>query len=92
LEALIISLKPSEAKDALTKASLTLLYKLDDLPKDPNSPAHLCNPDTYTHRYLETLTGIMEKHDHKWWSEWWSKNQKALQWNAELDRFELKPE
>jgi hypothetical protein len=92
LEALIDSLKPSEAKDVLTKTALKRLYKLDELPEDPESPANLCNPDTYARQYLTTLTDIKEKHDHKWWSDWWAANKKQLRWNSDLDRFEIKPE
>ena len=90
LEALIISLKPNNAKDKLTKDCLRRLYSTDKLPDDPSSPASLCNPDVYTHRYLTIVTGIKDKHDHTWWSKWLDTNKDRLEWNREKGMFEVK--
>src|SRR5262245_10368153 len=43
LEALILSLAPTNEKERLTKDCLTRLYHLDKLPDDPSSPAALCS-------------------------------------------------
>ncbi|MCK4574224.1 MAG: hypothetical protein KAU36_07620 [candidate division Zixibacteria bacterium] len=90
LEALIISLKPSNEKEWLTKDCLESIYGLEELPDDPSSPAQLCSPDSYTLNYLAILTGVKELHDHEWWSEWWLTNKDKLVWNAERGGFDVK--
>jgi hypothetical protein len=93
LEALIISLKPSAEKEALTKNCLRKMYGLDELPKEKNSPAVYCSPDTYTFSYLAMLTGDKtydEKKNYEWWSKWWAENKSKLSWNAEKAIFEIR--
>jgi hypothetical protein len=90
LEALIVALKPNEAKDRTTKDCLQRLYKTDKLPSDESSPASLCDPDTLTHRYLSIVTDVEDKHDHDWWKSWWEKNQNKLEWKREQGKFVVK--
>jgi hypothetical protein len=90
LEAMIVALKPNEAKDQLTKDCLQRLYKTDKLPSDPSSPASLCSPDTLTHGYLARITDVKERRDYDWWKSWWEKNQTKLEWKREPGRFEVK--
>lgn len=88
LEGLIVSLKPTEAKNSLTKDCLQRLYKMDKLPSE--GPARLCSPDTLTNGYLKILTGIEDQHDYDWWKNWWDKNRAKLEWSSKTARFELK--
>ena len=93
LEALIVSLKPSAEKDAVTKNCLRKVYALDELPKERNNPAINCSPDTYTIAYLGMLTGDKnydEKKNYNWWTQWWATNKDKLTWNAEKAIFEIK--
>lgn len=87
LAALIVSLEPSAAKDALTASCLKSLYGLDQMPTTADSPAVLCSPDTYTHRYLATLTDVTEQHTAEWWREWWQKHGASLRWDSERAKF-----
>jgi hypothetical protein len=89
LEAIIISLKNTDKKDALTNDCLKRLYHLTELPKDPASPANFCSPDTYSYLYLNKLTGISEKHPYDWWEKWWKANESKLIWNKETAQFEI---
>lgn len=90
LEALIVSLQPSDSKDRHTRSCLKTLYHLDSLPSEPHSPGRLCNPDEWTLGYLDQLTGIAERHDSAWWSAWWEHNNKALVWNPEKGAFQVR--
>lgn len=90
LEALIIAIKPGSEKDRLTKDCLQKIYKIDELPKEPGSPASLCSPDTMTHRYLAILTGVQDKQTFEWWKNWWETNQNWLEWNKEKGMFDVK--
>ncbi|HLM01902.1 MAG TPA: hypothetical protein VK400_12680, partial [Pyrinomonadaceae bacterium] len=90
LEALITSIKPGKEKDKLTKDCLQRIYKMDELPKEENSPAAMCSPDTMTHRYLAVLTGVKDKQNYDWWKTWWETNQNRLEWNKEKGTFEVK--
>lgn len=89
LQAIICSLKMTEAKEKLTKHCLKKMYSLDELPKDPGSPANYCNPDTYSNLYLSKLTGIEEIKDYEWWMDWWMKNETNLKWNLKDEKFEI---
>jgi hypothetical protein len=91
LEALIISLKPTNEKEKLTKDCLKNLYKLNEMPTDPGSPAALCNPDAYTNGYLALITGISDPYLYDWWQEWWNQNKKILQWDSEKGKFHVQP-
>ena len=91
LEALITSLKPTAAKEKVTVDCLKRIYKVDKLPDDPNSPATMCDPDKYTHRYLATISEVKDKHDYAWWNGWWAKNNSNLKWNSEKGLFEINP-
>jgi hypothetical protein len=93
LKALIISLKDNPTKQQIIKNCLKTIYKLDELPKERNSPAHNCNPDYYTFSYLTMLFGdgkVEEYKDAKWWQDFWEKNQNSLVWNEEKGFYELK--
>lgn len=90
LEALIMSLKKNPDKDKLIINCLKNLYNLTELPDDPSSPANFCNPDTYTHMYLKLLTGIEDKHEFKWWLDWWLKNKEKLEWDIIKGQFVIK--
>lgn len=90
IEALIISLKPNKEKDRLTRNCLKDLYNLDELPKDSNSVAKLCNPDVYTYGWLAVLTGIENMKSYSDWNDWWAKNHNSLSWNKEKQIFEAK--
>ncbi|HVR38259.1 MAG TPA: hypothetical protein VMU84_04135 [Thermoanaerobaculia bacterium] len=87
LQALIVSLRPSETKDALTHDCLQRLYQRDELPSDPADPAKLCSPDTYAQTYLAKLTNVQEPHDAKWWSEWWTAHERELVWDQKSATF-----
>lgn len=87
IAALIQSLAPSNAKDALTAACLKNVYGLDEMPAASDAPARLCNPDTYTHRYLAAITNVADQHSADWWSAWWQKHQHSLRWDPERARF-----
>lgn len=89
LEALITSLKPSEAKTDLTKRCLNTLYQLSELPSDPANPARLCSPDTYTAMFLANLTDVEGTHDFSWWSMWWSAQRQNLKWDAKSGKFRI---
>jgi hypothetical protein len=90
LEALIVVLKPTEAKDKLTRDCLQRIYKMDKLPTDPDSPALMCSPDPLTHGYLAVITDVKDKHDYEWWKSWWQQNQGKLQWQREQGKFVVK--
>jgi hypothetical protein len=90
VEALIAAIKPNTGKDKLTKDCLQRIYKIDELPKEPNSPALLCSPDTLTHRYLAIITGINDRQTFDWWKNWWQTNQNRLEWNKEKGIFDVK--
>lgn len=87
LNALIVSLRPSEGKRTAMAMCLHQLYGLDTLPSDPGHPARLCIPDTYTHSYLAKLTDVSEQHDSEWWARWWEDHKNALRWDADTARF-----
>jgi len=87
--ALVMSLQPSAAKDRLTSDCLKRLYHLDSLPKDPESPARFCNPDTYTHQMLAAITDVTGVHDAKWWKDWWQGHGKDLEWHADAAKFSV---
>ena len=88
IEAMIVALKPNEAKDRLTKDCLKKIYKTDKLPE--SGPETMCSPDTMTHKYLQIITGVPDKHDHDWWKTWWDKNRSKLEWKPALGRFDVK--
>ena len=90
LEAIIVSIKQTEEKTELTKNCLKRLYNLDELPTNKSSPANYCSPDTYSYMYLTTLTGIKDKHDYEWWSNWWIDNKDKLQWKKNKGQFKIK--
>lgn len=92
VHALIISLQENQIKEQITKKCLKNLYQLDELPKDKDSPAKLCNPDTYTLGYLAILFGFNksdEPKDAKWWLKFWNENGKNLIWNSEKGFYEI---
>ena len=89
-EAIIISLKNTEAKERLINDCLRNLYNLTKLPTDPNSPANFCSPDTYSNLYLAKLSGIQEKQTFEWWTKWWSENKTKLVWNKETAQFDIR--
>lgn len=90
LERLIVAIKPSKEKDIITKDCLQRLYKIDKFPKESNSPASLCSPDTMTHRYLAIITGVKDRQTFEWWKNWLETNQNRLEWNKEKGMFEIK--
>jgi hypothetical protein len=90
LEALIVSLQPSEQKDRYTTERLKQIYGLDALPDDPQSPAQLCNPDSYTYHYLATITTVAESNTPAWWTDWWNENHDRLEWDADTAKFVIK--
>jgi len=84
VHALIISLQENSVKDQITKNCLKKIYKLDELPKEKDSPAIYCSPDTYTYGYLGMLFGDKTRDETKtakWWMNFWNENQKKLRWN-----------
>lgn len=89
VHALISCLAESERKTAYTKERLQTLYGLTELPNEPGNPARMCNPDEYTHMYLAAITDVSDRHDHKWWTDWWTKNSDSLKWNSETAKFEV---
>lgn len=93
VKALIISLQENQVKEQIIKRCLKNIYQLDELPKDNDSPAKLCNPDTYTFGYLTMLFGdekFDESKDAKWWLNFWNENSKNLVWNSEKGYYEIK--
>lgn len=89
IDAMIFSLKDNPVKVELTRNCLKNIYSMDSLPKDPSSPANLCNPDSYTKRYLAILTGITDLHNFEWWSNWWLENKERIVWNKQKSIFEV---
>lgn len=92
IHALIISLQENSVKDQITKNCLKKIYKLDKLPKEKDSPAIYCSPDTYTYGYLGMLFGDKTRDETKtakWWLNFWNENQKKLSWN-EAGFYEVK--
>ncbi len=92
VEALIISVQENQAKKLITKNCLKSVYKLDKMPKDKDSSANYCNPDTYTFAYLSMLFGnekVDETKDAKWWLSFWTKNKDRLTWNNDLGIYEV---
>ncbi len=92
VEALIISLQDNPKKDIITKNCLRNVYNLEEMPKEKDSSANYCNPDTYTYGYLGMLFGnekIDEKKDSKWWLKFWNENHDKLSWNNDLGIYEL---
>lgn len=86
INALIISLQESPIKEAITKNCLKNVYKLDELPKEKDSPAIYCNPDSYTYSYLALLFGdqkLDESKNANWWLKFWKDHNKDLVWNSE---------
>jgi len=93
VEALIISIQDNSEKDLITKNCLKTVYKLDKMPKEKDSPANYCNPDTYTFGYLKMLFGEEKKFqtkDPKWWLNFWNTNKEMILWNNELGVYEVK--
>lgn len=93
INAFIISLKDNPKKQQIIKNCLKNIYSLDELPKDKDSPANLCNPDTYTLGYLAILfeEGKMNKSkDAKWWLNFWDENCNNLAWNSVKGIYEVK--
>lgn len=90
INALIISLHDNVNKQVITKNCLKKLYKLDEMPKEKDSPANFCNPDSYTLSYLNILFSdkkVSENKDAKWWIDFWEKNKNNLSWNNEKGIF-----
>jgi hypothetical protein len=90
IEAIILSLQESPAKSALIKNCLKRIYNLDELPKEKDSPANFCSPDTYSAMYLSKLSGIKESHDYNWWLSWWNENKNKLLWDRKKAGFTIK--
>lgn len=93
VKALIISLQDNSEKDKITKNCLSRIYKLNEMPKEKDSPAVYCNPDTYTFAYLTMLFGEEkrdESKDSKWWMNFWIENQNKLIWNSEKGIYKIK--
>jgi hypothetical protein len=91
IEALIASLRPSPAKEQLTRRCLKTIYGLDALPSDPTSSARLCDPDTSSHMFLGQITDVAGEHPRDWWDAWWQKNRAKLAWNPQAARFVTGP-
>ena len=91
IAALVHSLHPTPEKDLLTKTCLRNLYGLDELPTAPESPALLCSPDTYTHRYLAAMTDVPDHHTPEWWDSWWHQHGGSLGWDSERAKFLTSP-
>lgn len=94
LEALIVSLQSSLEKDAMIRACLRNVYGLAEMPSDPRAQAQMCNPDRWTHSYLDNLTtdSLTKEHgmhDAGWWARWWKENGEALVWDEKEGRFFL---
>jgi hypothetical protein len=87
IHALITSLRPGERKSEYVKTNLKQLYNLDALPDDPESPAQLCNPDTYANHFLESITQVSGVQSWEWWETWWETNQEKLIWDPEVAKF-----
>lgn len=93
IKALIISLQDNSEKDKITKNCLSRIYQLSEMPKEKDSPAVYCNPDTYTFAYLAMLFGEEkrdESKDSKWWMNFWNQNQNKLILNSEKGIYQVK--
>ncbi|MFN8211769.1 MAG: hypothetical protein U0T33_12510 [Bacteroidales bacterium] len=93
IHALIISLQDNPIKERITKNCLKKVYNLEEMPKDKDSPANFCNPDTYTYAYLQILFGDLKFNGTKnadWWLNFWNENQNNLVWNDKKGLYELK--
>lgn len=87
VQALVVSLQPSAAKEAHVQRCLKKIYGLDKLPTEPGAPGRLCNPDLMTQGNLAQITGVTEEHDAAWWEQWWNKHRETLRWNPEKGQF-----
>jgi hypothetical protein len=92
LEALIVSLTPSQEKERKTKDCLRDLHHLDTLPTEPGAPGRLCDPDVWTHTYLAKLTDVAEHHEPAWWAKWWQQSKSTLTWDSDSARFVVRKE
>jgi hypothetical protein len=93
VQALIISLQDNLKKQQITKNCLKKVYKLDEMPKEKESSARYCNPDTYTFSYLGILFGdekFDETKDAKWWRSFWETNHNKLVWNSDKGIYEVR--
>ncbi len=90
IEAMIRSLAPSEAKQALIRSCLDKVGA-KELPSDPDQPASLCNPDVYARMFLRRVTDIDPERSAEAWSAWWSENKDRLRWNPKKGKFESQP-
>lgn len=93
VQALVISVQPNPDKDQLTKKCLKQIYHLDEMPKDKDSQAKFCDPDTYSLMYLGMLFGdekMDKKKDAEYWQKFWNKNHNNLVWNAKSGSYEIK--
>lgn len=93
VQAMVISLQDNPKKQQITKNCLKKIYQLDEMPKEKDSPANLCNPDTYTFSYLGMLFGQNksdEARDAKWWQSFWDTSHDKFAWNGEKGIYEVK--
>lgn len=87
LEGLIVAMRPSQAKDAHIERCLKSVYKLDEMPSDPNAQPRMCIPDRWIYSYLRAITDVQEKQSAEWWTSWWEREHEGLVWNREEGRF-----
>jgi hypothetical protein len=90
VEALIVSLSPTSEKESLAKNCRERVSRLGKPPDDSDEPVVLCNPDSYTNRYLTVVTGIKDRHDYAWWKKWWDTSKNLLAWDRENGIFDVK--
>jgi hypothetical protein len=93
VQALVLSLQDNPKKQEITKNCLKSVYNLHEVPKEKDSQASYCNPDTYTFSYLGMLFGdskFDETKDAQWWQKFWDTNHNKLVWNSGSGIYEVK--
>lgn len=93
INALVVSLQENPIKDQITKKCLKNVYGLDEMPKEIDAQARLCNPDRNTFAYLGILFGdekVDESKDANWWLNFWSENNAKIDWDSSKRIFEIK--
>jgi hypothetical protein len=91
--ALIISLQDNPRKQQIIKRCLRSVYDLSEMPKEKDSQAQFCNPDTYTYSYLNLLFGygkVDGDRGAKWWLDFWNNNRAKLVWDEEKGVYKVK--
>ena len=90
IQALVVSLQPSQEKDRRTTQCLHEVYHLEKLPTEPGAPGRLCSPDPWAYTYLAKITDVDGQHDPAWWLKWWEESKSDLVWDPAVGKFRVR--